>query len=86
MANKNRPRRPGDRHPVSVTSAQALKPTKAIVAAVVTLAGLVGIHLTDGTAQVIVMVAQLVLVSYGVWRTVNAPKTPPAGPGVGEFL
>lgn len=53
------------------------KPTKALVAAVVTVAGLVGIQLTDGTAQLVVMVAQLLLVVYGVWRARNAPKDSP---------
>ena len=62
------------------------KPTKALVAGLVTLAGLVGIHLTTGTAQAIVMLGQLVLVVYGVWRTYNAPKPPASGPGVQEFL
>jgi hypothetical protein len=64
------------------------KPTKALVAAVVTLAGMVGITLTTGKAQAIVMVVQLVLVVYGVWRARNAPK-PPTGPGnvgIGGFL
>lgn len=50
------------------------KPTKAIVAAVVTVLGLVGIHVTTGTAQAIVMVGQVVLVVYGVWRARNLPK------------
>lgn len=63
------------------------KATKAMVAALVTIAGLVGIHLTTGTAQLVVAVLQLLLVVYGVWRTRNAPKAPPAaGPGVGDFL
>ena len=62
------------------------KPTKAVVAALITVAGLVGIHLTTGTAQAIVMVAQLVVVVYGVWRTYNAPKQSPSGPGVQEFM
>lgn len=63
------------------------KPTKALVALVVTLAGLAGIQLTDGAAQLVVMGLQLLLVVYGVWRARNAPKDPPAtGPGVGEFL
>lgn len=66
-----------------IVPAVQTKPTKALVALVVTLAGLVGIHLTNGTAQLVVMVAQLVIVSYGVWRARNAPK---GGPGVGEFL
>lgn len=61
------------------------KPTKAVVAAVITVAGLVGIHLTEGTAQLVVMVLQVVIICYGVWRTRNAPKDPPAG-GVGGFI
>lgn len=62
--------------------------TKALVAALVTLAGLAGIQLTDGTAQLVVMALQLVCVVFGVWRARNRPKlpAPPAGPGVGEFL
>jgi hypothetical protein len=63
-----------------------LKPTKALVAALITVAGLVGLQLTEGTAQLIVMAAQLVLVTYGVWRARNEPKEPPTGPGVGEYL
>jgi len=59
--------------------------TKAMVAAVVTMLGLVGITVTTGTAQVIVMVAQLVLVVYGVWRARNHVK-PGKGTGVGGFL
>jgi len=62
------------------------KPSKAYVAAVVTLAGLVGIHLTSGTAQAIVMALQLVAVVYGVWRTWNRPKLPDRGRGVGGQL
>lgn len=50
------------------------KSTKALVAAVITLAGLVGIHLTAGTAQLIVMLGQLVVVTYGVWRAHNRAK------------
>jgi hypothetical protein len=56
-----------------------------VVAALITMAGLVGIHLTEGTAQLVVMFVQLVLVVYGVWRARNYPKDPPAGPGVQEF-
>lgn len=74
---------PGQRAQVYVPT----KPTKAVVAAVITVAGLVGIHLTSGTAQLVVMVLQLAVVVFGVWRTRNAPKDPPpAGPGVGGFL
>lgn len=62
----------------------ATKSTKALVAAVITLAGLVGIQLTDGTAQLVVAILQLVAVVYGVWRTYNGPKD--SGPGVGDFL
>lgn len=64
------------------------KPTKAYVAAVVTILGLVGIHVTAGTAQALVMVGQLVLVVYGVWRTHNAPKATPRrrANGVDGFL
>jgi len=62
------------------------KPTKAYVAAVVTLAGLVGIHLTTGTAQAIVMALQLVLVVYGVWRAWNRPKLPDRGRNLGGQL
>lgn len=54
------------------------KSTKALVAAVVTLAGLVGIQLTDGTAQLVVMILQLLAVVFGVWRARNNPKRPPA--------
>lgn len=76
-ANKKAAGRRATAEPVSVPYVQT-KPTKALVAAVVTLAGLVGIQLTDGTAQLVVMVAQLLLVVYGVWRARNAPKV---GPG-----
>lgn len=62
------------------------KSTKALVAAVVTLAGLVGIQLTDGTAQLVVMVLQLLAVVFGVWRARNNPKTPRRRRGMGEFL
>jgi hypothetical protein len=64
----------------------ATKSTKALVAAVLTLAGLLGIHLTDGTAQLVVAIVQLVAVTYGVWRAYNAPKVSSSGQGVGEFL
>lgn len=50
------------------------KPTKAYVSMVVTFAGFVGLHLTNGQAQDIVMAAQLVAVGYGVWRVRNKPK------------
>lgn len=62
------------------------KPTKAYVAALITLAGLVGIHVTNGTAQALVMAGQLLLVIYGVWRTRNRPKVPNRGRGVQGFL
>lgn len=81
MRNRNRPRRRASRTPEVVPQVQT-KPTKALVAAVVTLAGLVGIQLTDGTAQLVVMIAQLLLVVYGVWRARNAPKDP----GVDRFV
>lgn len=50
------------------------RPTKAYVSMVITLAGFIGLRLTDGDAQAIVMAAQLVAVGYGVWRTTNKPK------------
>lgn len=62
------------------------KPTKAVVAAVITVAGLLGIQLTDGTAQLVVMILQLVLVVYGVWRAHNVPKAPVAGRQIGGYL
>lgn len=62
------------------------RPTKAYVAAVVTILGLVGINVTTGTAQAIVMVAQLVLVVYGVWRARNLPRPTRRARGMGEFL
>lgn len=101
MANKNRRRRPAAGRVVSVPSEQGVvrvpvnalpmlptKATKAQVAAVVLVAGLVGIHLTSGVAQLVVMGLQLALVVFSVWRTRNAPKVDPpsSGPGVGEFL
>lgn len=89
MRNRNRPRRrhAGDHGIVRPGQGYVpTKPTKALVAAVVTFAGLVGIHLTTGTAQLVVMVGQLALVVFGVWRARNRPKDPPAGPGVQEFL
>lgn len=72
--NTHRGRDAGD--VVSVRNEQTVptKPTKAYVAAIVTIAGLVGIHITSGTAQAIVMVGQLLLVVYGVWRARNLPK------------
>lgn len=71
--------------PGIVRQGQKTKPTKALVALVVTVAGLVGIHLTHGAAELIVGAVQLVLVVYGVWRARNAPVEQP-GPGVGGFL
>lgn len=62
------------------------KPAKAYVAMLVTLAGLLGIHLTSGTAQALVMAGQLLLVGYGVWRTTNRPRLPQRGRGVSGFL
>jgi hypothetical protein len=50
------------------------KPTKALVAALLTLLGLMGVTLTDGQTQLLMAAVQLLVVSYGVWRTVNAPK------------
>ena len=84
--------RPTAGAPEVVHSAQApcpwpTKPSKAMVAAVVTALGLLGVRVTDGTAQVLVMVLQLALVVFGVWRTWNHPKSPP-GPdqGIGRYL
>lgn len=79
---RGRPPRPAG---VSVRGEQPTTATKAQVAALVTVLGLVGIHITTGTAQAIVMVAQLALVFYGVWRVRNRRKTK-QWPGVGEFL
>lgn len=76
MRNKRRPRPATPATQVPVPYVQT-KPTKAVVAAIVTLAGLVGIHLTSGTAQAIVMAVQLVLVVYGVWRARNKPVDRP---------
>lgn len=84
MPNRNRRRRRSSADPQTVPYVQT-KPTKALVAAVVTLAGLVGIQLTTGTAQLVVMVAQLLLVVYGVWRARNAPKDA-ADEGVERFM
>jgi hypothetical protein len=100
MTNKKTRRPAGPAGTVSVPSdqgvvrvpAQALpylptKPSKALVAAVVTLAGLVGIHLTTGTAQLVVMAVQLLAVVFGVWRARNTYKaTGGPGPGVGDYL
>lgn len=86
--NRNHQLPAGPAGPVPVRREQSYvptKPTKAVVAAVVTMLGLVGIHVTSGTAQLIVMVGQLVLVVFGVWRARNKP-THPGGGGVGEFL
>lgn len=74
------------RVPASVLTELPTKPSKALVAAVLTLAGLVGIHLTSGTAQAVVVVLQVVLVTYGVWRTRNVPKATRERRGVGDFL
>lgn len=87
--HKNGRRRRQTAAGVSVPGEQIVwptKPTKAYVAAVITLLGLVGIHLTTGTAQALVMVGQLLLVAYGVWRVHNHPKPPRSGPGVEGFL
>lgn len=65
--------RPRPAEPVSVPTDQ-LKPTKAWVSLVVTIAGLVGIRLTDQTAQLVVIVAWVALSWYGVWRARNTPK------------
>lgn len=58
------------------------KPTKAIVAAVLTLLGLIGVTVTDGTTQLVTAAVQLALVTYGVWRARNKPTRR----GVSEFL
>jgi hypothetical protein len=50
------------------------RPTKAYVSMVITLAGFIGLHLTDGDAQAIVMAGQLIVIGYGVWRVPNKPK------------
>jgi len=84
MAHRKHLRRPEPAAAQTVPTAQT-KSTKAMVAALITLAGLVGLHLTDGTAQLVVAVLQLAAVFYGVWRTRNAPKRT-TGPGVGDFL
>lgn len=75
------------RVPVSALPMLPTKPNKAWVAALVTLAGLVGIHLTSGTAQAVVMAAQLALVVYGVWRARNTvkPARRVANNDLGEF-
>lgn len=62
------------------------KPTKTVVATVITMAGLLGIQLTTGTAQLVVMVLQVLLVAYGVWRAHNRPKSPVAGHRIGGFM
>jgi hypothetical protein len=59
------------------------KPTKAIVAAVLTVLGLLGVTLTDGGSQLVAAIVQLVVVGYGVWRVPNRPK--PKRGGVGTF-
>lgn len=85
--HKNTRRRPAAGQGVPVRIEQLpTKPAKAWVATVVTLFGLVGIHVTTGTAQALVMVGQLLLVAYGVWRTTNRPKLPARGTGVQGFL
>lgn len=80
---RNRNRRHAEPAPAVI---MPTKPTKAYVAAVVVLAGLVGIHLTSGTAQALVMAGQLVFTVYGVWRTWNRPKLPDNGKGVEGYL
>jgi len=84
MRNKKRVRRPRPAAAQTIHYAQT-KPSKAVTAAVITVAGLFGITLTDGTAQLIVMGLQLVAVVYGVWRTYNAPKRTVPG-GMSEFM
>lgn len=69
--------RPGDVRQ-TVRTEPPRKATKAVVAAVITLAGLVGIHLTHGTAELLVGLVQLAVLVYGVWRTPNAVKPPNA--------
>ena len=61
------------------------KPTKAVVAAVLTLIGLLGVTLTDGQTQLVAAVVQLAVVTYAVWRTTNAPKPRRAGRGIGRY-
>lgn len=81
--NRNRPAGGPPAAGHSVRTEQ--KATKARVAAVVTLAGLVGIHLTHGTAELVVGLVQLVVVVYGVWRARNAVKAPNASRDPGRW-
>lgn len=83
------PGSPGHRAqvPGAVVPLPRTKPTKALVAALITVAGLVGVRLTSGTAELILMACQLILVAYGVWRTRNNPKDPPpGGGGIGWYV
>lgn len=85
--NRNRPSPAAPATPIPVRIEQLpTKARKAYVAAVVTLLGLVGIQVTTGTAQALVMLGQLLLVVYGVWRTRNPAKLPNKGQGVAGFL
>lgn len=61
------------------------KPTKAIVAAVLSLLGAVGLTVSDGTTQIITGAVQVLIITYGVWRAVNRPRDGRAG-GIGGFL
>lgn len=74
------------RNPVQPAPATPTRPDKAWTSALVTLAGLLGIHLTNGTAQAIVLVVWVALSWYGVWRVRNRPKQPRPGPGVQDVL
>lgn len=83
--NRQLPADAGGQLPVRIEQLPT-KPTKAYVAAVVVLLGLIGIHVTSGTAQALVMLGQLLLTVYGVWRATNRPKLPSRGTGVQDFL
>lgn len=61
------------------------RPRKAYVAAVTVLLGLLGIHITSGTAQALVMAGQFLAVVYGVWRTYNPPTLPDRGRGLQDY-
>lgn len=60
------------------------KPTKAHIAALVTVLGLVGFHVTSGTVQAVLTVAWLAVSWYSVWRTPNRPRASKGG--MGRFL
>lgn len=74
--NRNQAARAAAGTPLSIRYEQPRKPTKALVAGLISLAGVFGVTMTHGTAELVLVLAQLVLVTFGVWRTRNDPRSP----------